>query len=317
MTQARHFLQETDFTRAELDEVFALARSFKRMRNRHTPPALKGQSWAMLFHKPSTRTRISFEVGIHELGGFPIVLNAQTMQLGRGESIADTARVLSGYCHGLILRTHQHEIAEEFARTGTIPVINALTDRLHPCQTYTDAFTLAEAWAEGDDLVGSLKGRRLAFFGDCASNMATSLAFMCAHVGMRYTCCGPRAYGPDAQLRSRLDAAGLSPDFHYTEDTDEAARDADAIYTDVWVSMGDEEEADVRKRALRPFTVTRSLLDRAGDNAIFLHCLPAHPGEEVTQEVLDDPRSRVFTQAANRLHVQKAIMAALAEGHRH
>src|SRR5690606_32973145 len=169
-----HFLKETDFKPHQVSEVFALAQSFKKGRGRHTPPSLRGQTWAMIFSKSSTRTRVSFDVGIHELGGHPIFLNKNDIQLGRSESVADTARVLSRYVHGLIVRTYAHSEVEELAAEGSVPVVNALTDFLHPCQIYTDAFTLAERWAGGPDLLASLKGRKLAYFGDTANNMANS-----------------------------------------------------------------------------------------------------------------------------------------------
>ena len=311
----KHFLKETDFKLHEVAEVMALARDLKAKRGRHTPPVLAGQTWAMIFSKSSTRTRVSFEVGIHELGGNPLFLNRNDIQLGRGESIEDTARVLSRFVHGLIVRTFDHSDVERLAAAGTVPVINALTDFLHPCQIYTDAFTVAERWskATGGDLLASLRGRKIAFLGDTACNMAYSWILGANLFGMKVSLGGPEAFRPTPEFDAFLARQGFAGGYEFTSDPMAAVREADIVYTDVWVSMGKEEESRERLRIMAPFQVTSDLFAKAKPDAYFLHCLPAHPGEEVTQAVLDNPRSIIFDQAENRLHVQKAIMAVLAQ----
>jgi ornithine carbamoyltransferase len=311
----KHFLKETDFKLHEVAEVMALARDLKAKRGRHTPPVLAGQTWAMIFSKSSTRTRVSFEVGIHELGGNPLFLNRNDIQLGRGESIEDTARVLSRFVHGLIVRTFDHSDVERLAAAGTVPVINALTDFLHPCQIYTDAFTVAERWskATGGDLLASLRGRKIAFLGDTACNMAYSWILGANLFGMKVSLGGPEAFRPTPEFDAFLARQGFAGGYEFTSDPMAAVREADIVYTDVWVSMGKEEESRERLRIMAPYQVTSDLFAKAKPDAYFLHCLPAHPGEEVTQAVLDNPRSIIFDQAENRLHVQKAIMAVLAQ----
>lgn len=312
----QHFLKETDFNYNQVAEVFSLAASFKKGRGRHTPPSLKAQTWGMIFSKSSTRTRVSFDVGIHELGGHPIFLNKNDIQLGRSETVADTAKVLSRYVHGLIVRTFDHSEVEELASEGSVPVINALTDFLHPCQIYTDAFTLAERWADGDDLLGSLKGRKLAYFGDTANNMANSWILGGALFGMEIVLCGPEEYHPSAETDAVLAASGLEKNYVFTTDPEEAATGADAIYTDVWVSMGQESESAERIKAMQAYQVNSKLMSMANEGAYFMHCLPAYKGMEVSIDVLESPASIVFDEAENRLHTQKAIMAVLAESAR-
>ncbi|MEZ5412983.1 MAG: ornithine carbamoyltransferase [Opitutaceae bacterium] len=309
----KHFLKETDFKAHELPGLFALAQSLKKGRGRHTPPALAGQSWAMIFAKSSTRTRVSFEVGIHELGGNPLFLNKNDIQLGRGETVEDTARVLSRFVHGLIVRTYDHSEVEKLATNGSVPVINALTDFLHPCQIYTDAFTMAERWAQGGDLFAALKGRKIAYLGDCSFNMSNSWILGGALFGMQVALAGPREFGPGPEIDALLEAEGFAKDYGFTTDPYEAVRDADVVYTDVWASMGQEDEAKERIRVMTPYAVTEKLFAAAKPDALFMHCLPAHVGEEVAQEVLDNPRSIIFDEAENRLHMQKAIMATLAQ----
>lgn len=313
----KHFLKETDFKLHEVAEVFALARDLKQKRGRHTPPVLAQQTWAMIFSKSSTRTRVSFEVGVHELGGNPLFLNKNDIQLGRGESIEDTARVLSRFVHGLIVRTYDHSEVERLAAAGTIPVINALTDFLHPCQIYTDAFTAAERWApKGGDMLGSLQGRKIAFLGDTACNMANSWILGANLFGMKISLSGPDGFAPGAEIDALLEKEGFKGGYHFTTDPFEAVKDADIVYTDVWVSMGKEEETKKRIRLMSPYAVTGKLFAAAKPDAWFMHCLPAHAGEEVMQEVLDNPRSIILDQAENRLHVQKAIMAVLSQAPR-
>ncbi len=311
----KHFLKETDFTPREAGAILAHARTLKRERDRGAPTVLGGRTWAMIFSKSSTRTRVSFEVGVRELGGHPLFLNRNDIQLGRGETIADSARVLSRFVHGLIVRTHAHADVEELARWGSVPVVNALTDFLHPCQIYADVFTAAEHWAGPDgDLAASLRGRKIAFLGDTCFNMANSWILGAAHFGMRLSLGGPAEYAPREEIRRLLAADGLACDFHFTTDPREAVDGADIVYTDVWASMGQEEEARAREALMRPYAVTEKLFRAAKPDALFMHCLPAHPGEEVEQAVLESPRSIIFDQAENRLHVQKAILAALAAG---
>lgn len=309
----KHFLKETDFKPHEVAEVFSLAATLKAQRGRSTSPVLQHQTWAMIFSKSSTRTRVSFEVGIHELGGNPLFLNRNDIQLGRGESIEDTAKVLSRFVHGLIVRTYDHADVERLARSGTIPVINALTDFLHPCQIYADAFTLAERWGKGGDLLASLKGRKIAFLGDTACNMANSWILGANLFGMKISLAGPAGFEPSAEFNTLLAKEGYAGGYQFTTDAYEAVKDADVVYTDVWVSMGKEEEAAERIRTMTPYAVTGKLFKAAKRDAFFMHCLPAYPGKEVTQGVLDNPRSIIFDQAENRLHIQKAIMATLAQ----
>ncbi len=309
----KHFLKETDFSPAQVAEVFDLARELKAARGSADGTTLKHQTWALIFSKSSTRTRVSFEVGIHELGGNPLFLSKNDIQLGRGESVEDTARVLSRFVHGLVVRTYDHAEVERLAAAGTVPVINALTDFLHPCQIYTDAFTMAERWAPaGGDLFASLRGRKIAFLGDTACNMANSWVLGANLFGMKISLAGPAGFAPTAELHALLAAEGFAGGYEFTSDPLVAVRDADVVYTDVWVSMGKEEEKRERLALMAPYSVTAEVFAAAKPDAYFMHCLPAHPGEEVQQAVLDNPRSIIFDQAENRLHVQKAIMTLLA-----
>ena len=307
-----HFLKETDFTLEQAQEVFALAKSFKADRL-NSPQPLNMQSWGLLFYKSSTRTRISFEVGVNELGGFPVVLNSQNTQIGRGETIADTAKVMSGYLHGLVIRTFGHEIVEEFAAEAGMPIVNGLTDFNHPCQLYTDVFTILEHLSPDAMDISALKGKKVAFFGDCASNMANSWIMTAAMFGIEIALAGPDGFAPETVITEALKADGLPVNFTFTTDAAEAAKDADILYTDVWVSMGDEAEAAERKAQMLPYQVTSELMALANSKAYFMHCLPAHAGEEVSQDVLDSPQSIIFQEAENRLHTQKAILAKLVE----
>jgi ornithine carbamoyltransferase len=309
----KHFLKETDFQHHELAEVFSRAREFKQQRGRTATPVLAGQTWAMIFSKSSTRTRVSFEVGIHELGGHALFLNKNDIQLGRGETVEDTARVLSRFVHGVIIRTYEHREIEQLAAAGSVPVINALTDFLHPCQIYTDAFTAAERWAgPKGDLVGSLKGRKIAYLGDTGFNMANSWILGASLFGMKIALAGPKGHEPGAEIQALLKKEGRKIEYEFTTDPLAAVRDADIVYTDVWASMGQESEAEKRVAQMRPYAVTTKLFAAAKPDALFMHCLPAHAGEEVEQAVLDNPRCVIFDEAENRLHMQKAIMAVLA-----
>ncbi len=309
----KHFLQETDCKPREIAELFELARDYKKNRGRQAK-VLQGQTWAMIFSKSSTRTRVSFEVGIHELGGNPLFLNKNDIQLDRGESIEDTARVLSRYVHGLIVRTYDHHDVERLAQAGQVQVINALTDFLHPCQIYADGFTLAEYWGgKKGRMMAALKGKKIAFLGDTSCNVANSWVVGANLFGMKISLAGPKAFAPSATLEKMLDQAVSGGGYQFTTDPFEAVRDADVVYTDVWVSMGKEEETRKRVSRLAPYAVTSKLFKAAKPDAVFMHCLPAHPGEEVAQEVLEGPRSIVFDQAENRLHMQKAVMTKLAQ----
>jgi ornithine carbamoyltransferase len=308
----RHFLQETDFERDEITQIFSLARHFKQARGRHDKP-LAGQTWGMIFAKSSTRTRVSFEVGIHELGGNPLFLSTNDIQLGRGEPIADTAKVLGRFLHGLVVRTYAHSDIMGLAQDAGVPVVNALTDFLHPCQIYTDAFTAAERWAGPDgDLFASLQGRKVAFLGDTGFNMANSWILGAHQFGMKVSLGGPASDGPGKMIQMMAAKAGAK--FHFTSDPYEAVAEADIVYTDVWASMGQESESAERQARMLPFQVNKKLFEAAKPDALFMHCLPAHAGEEVTQEVLDHPRCIIFDEAENRLHIQKAILAMLVRG---
>lgn len=311
----KHFLKETDFTLSEQKELFALCQNYKKNRisNTNHDLPLNGQSWGMLFYKNSTRTRLSFEVGIRELGGHPIFLDPNSMQLGRGETIYDTAKILSRYLHGVIIRTFEHERIVDFAQASNIPVINALTDFLHPCQIYSDAFTLAERWCSDGDLLASLKGRKIAFLGDTASNIAHSWILGAAVLGMKISLAGPDGFQPSPIVDKIIEEAGLKKAYHYTTDPLEAVSNADVVYTDVWVSMGDEKEKKVRIEKMEPYRVSMNIMDQALPQAYFMHCLPVHSGMEVSQSVLDSKQAIIFEQAENRLHMQKAILKLLSD----
>lgn len=308
----QHFLTETDFSLEQAQEVFSLARTLKASRL-NGPQPLNMQSWGLLFYKSSTRTRISFEVGVNELGGFPVVLNSSQTQINRGETIADSAKVMSRYLHGLVIRTFGHDIVEDFARHGSIPVVNGLTDFNHPCQLYTDLFTALERYSPDAVDIESLKGKKVAFFGDCASNMANSWIVSAAMFGMEIALAGPETFAPGQAVVDALNTAGLPVNYTFTTDPSEAAASADILYTDVWVSMGNEAEAADRIEQMMPYQVNRQRMAEANPDALFMHCLPAHAEEEVSREVLDNPQSIIFDQAENRLHVQKAILAKLVE----
>jgi ornithine carbamoyltransferase len=299
----RDFLSIPDFSREELEEVLDLAARMKAGTYRERPLAAK--TLAMIFAKSSTRTRVSFEVGTLQLGGHALFLSSRDVQLGRGEPIRDTARVLSRYVDGIMIRTFAHADVEELARFATVPVINGLTDLVHPCQVLADLQTVRENL--GDDL----RGLRVAWIGD-GNNMANSWINAAYRLGFEIRIACPEGYEPDAAI---LERARESVSVVLTRDPAEAAEGADVVNTDVWASMGQEEEAAQRERDFAGFCVDGALMARASARAIFLHCLPAHRGEEVTEEVLEGPSSRVFDQAENRLHVQKAVMATLMENY--
>jgi ornithine carbamoyltransferase len=298
----RDFLAIPDFSRAELERTLELAAAMKSGGYGELP--LRGKTLAMIFAKSSTRTRVSFEVGTLQLGGHALFLSSRDIQLGRGEPIRDMARVLSRFVDGIMIRTFAHEDVEELARFASVPVINGLTDLLHPCQIMADLLTMRE------NLGPDLARLKVAWIGD-GNNMAHSWLNAAYRFGFELRLACPEGYRPDAALLERARGAAS---IVLTDDPREAAEAADVINTDVWASMGQEEEAEERARAFAGYCVDERLMGRAAERAIFLHCLPAHRGEEVTDEVLEGPRSRVFDQAENRLHVQKAIMARLMGG---
>ncbi len=298
MSPPRHFLAIPDFTRPELLALFDLAARMKRGDYAEKP--LAGKTLGMIFAKSSTRTRVSFEVGAYQLGGHALFLSSRDIQLGRGEPIRDTARVLSRYLDGIMIRTYDHADVEELARFGSIPVINGLTDLLHPCQVLADLLTIRES-------VGGWEGKVVAWIGD-GNNMANSWLNAAGVLGFELRLACPEGYAPNPAVLERnrkLTKVTL------TADPREAARGAHVINTDVWASMGQEQEQEQRVRAFQGYIVDEALMDSADPDAIFLHCLPAHRGEEVSEGVIEGPRSRVWNQAENRLHVQKALMARL------
>ncbi len=312
MDKTLHFLKENDFDAARRKELFSFAAHCKDHRFGHPKP-LAGQTWGMLFFKNSTRTRVSFEVGLGDLGARVVVLDKSTMQIGRGESIADTAKVFSRYLHGLIIRCFEHEVLTGFAEEGSIPIVNALSDFLHPCQIYSDVFTLAEKWGGRGDNLDSVQGKKIAFYGDCCCNMANSWILAASLFGMDLTLCGPESFQPEQAILDLLEKEGLEKRFQFTTDPREAAQGMDAFYTDVWVSMGKEDESQERIRLMKPYCLTSGLLAQGNPDALFLHCMPTHPGWEVTQDVLDSPQAHLFDQAENRLHIQKAVLAQVSK----
>lgn len=298
----RDFLAIPDFTESELHELLALAARLKSGQERARP--LAGKTLAMIFEKSSTRTRVSFEVGTTQLGGHALFLSSRDIQIGRGEPVRDTARVLSRYVDGIMIRTFSHSVIEELACFATVPVINGLTDLLHPCQVLADLLTVREEFGE------DLRPRRIAWVGD-GNNMANSWLNAAFRFGFELRLACPEGYRPDAAI---LERAGAATRVVLTDDPAEAVTGADVVNTDVWTSMGQEEETAARARAFAGYHVDAELMARAQSNAIFLHCLPAHRGEEVADEVLEGPASRVFDEAENRLHVQKAILFRLMGG---
>jgi ornithine carbamoyltransferase len=280
--------------------VFDLAERMRR--GEYTAKPLAGKSLAMIFMKASTRTRVSFEVGTWQLGGHALFLSPRDVQLGRGEPIADTARVLSRYVDGIMIRTFAQADVDELARYASVPVINGLTDLLHPCQVMADVLTMVQQF-------GTWEGKKVAWIGD-GNNMANSWINAAYRLGFELTLACPDGYDPDKHVLARAQIDGASP-VRVVRDPMEAVAGAHVVTTDVWASMGQEEEQQVRARAFAGYTVGASLMARAAHDVIFLHCLPAHRGEEVAASVIDGPQSRVWDEAENRLHVQKALMATL------
>jgi ornithine carbamoyltransferase len=301
----KDFIEIHDYSADEVMQIFEIARDMKADPKKFNT-SLQGQTLAMIFEKSSTRTRVSFEVGMFQLGGHALFLSSRDIQLGRGEPIYDTAKVLSRYVDGIMARTFAHKTVTDLAEYGSVPVINGLTDLSHPCQAMTDYFT---AW---EKFGGNLKGRKLAYIGD-GNNMAHSLMFGGPKLGMDVAIATPPAYAPDPQVfaKAQADADHAGTKMIVTTSIDEAARNADIIETDVWASMGQEAESDKRRRDFAGWMIDPRVMSLAKKEAIFMHCLPAHRGEEVSSEVIDSPQSVIYDEAENRLHVQKAIMYAL------
>lgn len=281
-------------------EILEIAKKFKEGKMEEKP--LEGKALAMIFEKSSTRTRVSFDVGMYQLGGRAIFLSSKDIQMGRGEPISDTAKVLSRFVDGIMIRAIKHEDVVELAKEAEIPVINGLTDLEHPCQALADMLTIQEH-------LGDFKNNKLTYVGD-GNNVCNSLLLISASLGMDMAVCCPTNYSPDGEILSKAKeiAAKNGSEIIVTDDKELALKDSTAIYTDVWVSMGDEEEREQRQKDFKPYQVNEELMTLACENAIFMHCLPAIRGEEVTSEVIDGPQSVIFDEAENRLHAQKAVL---------
>ena len=299
----KDFLALSQFSKAELDAIFALTKELKQKQKSGVEHhLLKGKTLAMIFEKSSTRTRISFEVAMYQLGGHPLFINGKDSQMGRGEPIKDSARVIARYCDGVMIRTFAQETVQEFAKYASVPIINGLTDLHHPCQIMADLFTVIEH-------KGGYQGLKFAWIGD-GNNMANSWIEAAAIFGFDLTLACPEGYDPDPNVLQWARTRTVSK-IVVTRDPKEAASDADVLNTDVWASMGKEEEQKIREKAFAGFQLNEELLDLARGNAMVLHCLPAHRGEEISDDVIEGPHSAVWDEAENRLHVQKAIMAML------
>ena len=297
----KHLLKLGDVSPAEITELLNLADQLKYEKSHGIDKKyLAGKTLGMIFQKSSTRTRVSFEAGMYQLGGSALFLSGSDLQLGRGEPIKDTARVLSRYLDGIMIRTYRQSDVEELAEYGGIPIINGLTDYAHPCQVLADLMTIRE-------FKGSFKGKKLCFVGD-GNNMANSLIVGCIKVGMNISIACPKGYEPDAELiKWGYDSGKLQ----ITDDVRKAAEGADVLYTDVWASMGQEAEAKARRAAFKGFCIDSELMKAANPGAMVLHCLPAHRGEEITAEVLEAHAKEIFEEAENRMHAQKAVMVTL------
>ncbi len=297
----KHLLKLGDLTREEILSILNLADQLKYERkNGVSNEYLKGKKLGMIFQKSSTRTRVSFEVGMYELGGYALFLSNRDLQIGRGEPVEDTARVLSRYLDGIMIRTFAQKEVEDLAKYGSIPVINGLTDYCHPCQVLADLMTIRER-------KGAFRGMKMCFVGD-GNNMANSLMVGAIKTGMSFSIACPKGYEPDAAL---IEWAKQNGEFTMTEDVKEAASGADVIYTDVWASMGQEEEKKIREQAFRGYQVNEGVMNVAKKDAMVLHCLPAHRGEEITADVFEAHADEIFEEAENRLHAQKAVLCKL------
>lgn len=295
-----------DLTPKEINQIFKLTKKLKKLhKKRKDHLLLLDKTLAMIFQKPSTRTRVSFEAGMYHLGGYALFLSAQDLQLRRGETIKDTAMTLSRYVDGIMIRTYDHQDVEDLAKYGTIPVINGLSDLLHPCQVLSDLYTIKEK-------KGRLKKLKVAYVGD-GNNVANSWCYGAAKMGMELSLACPARYQPNETVMRRASGEAMisGAKINILENPSEAVKDADVIYTDVWASMGKEEEAIERRSVFYPYQVNEELVSKAKKDVIVMHCLPAHRGEEITDGVMDGPHSVVFDQAENRLHVQKAILVLL------
>lgn len=296
----RDFLSVSDFSKEEVLETIKYAIELKK--DKFKDQSLKGKSIGLVFMKQSTRTRLSFEVGVYQMGGQPIYISGSSTQLSRGEDIKDTARVMSRYLDGIVIRTFSHKEVEELAQYGSIPVINALTDYLHPCQVMADLMTMYERF-------GSLEGKKVAYIGD-GNNMANTWLIACGLMGIDISVATPEGYEPNG--KAVLEAVNLAKEsganIELTNDPLRAAKDADVLYTDVWISMGQESDKE-KKELFKGFTINRNLVDAAKKTVLVMHCLPAHKGEEITEDVFEAFADTIFDQAENRLHVQKAIMS--------
>lgn len=302
--KGRDFISLHDFNQDELSFILDVAKDLKAEQRAGRPhPILQGKTLGMVFTKSSTRTRVSFEVGMYQLGGHALFLSGRDIQLGRGEPISDTARVLSRMVDGIMIRTFSHQEVLELAEFSTIPIINGLTDLLHPCQVLADLMTIQEH-------KGRLEGLKLAYVGD-GNNMAHSLMFGGAKMGLHVVIASPQGYKPDPLIiaKAQADAKDNGGLVEVVDDPSEALKGADVLYTDVWASMGQEAEAKERMEAFKGYQINSDSLKRANQSAIVLHCLPAHRGEEITEDVIEGDQSVVFDEAENRLHAQKAIMA--------
>lgn len=305
MLKGKDMLSIHDLSVDEVQEILALAKELKAKQKAGVPhKILKGKTLGMIFEKSSTRTRVSFETGMYQLGGQALFLSNRDLQLGRGEPIRDTARVLSRYLDGIMIRTFGHDRALELAKWADIPVINALTDLLHPCQVLTDLLTIEEYKGK------NLKGLKMAYVGD-GNNMTNSFLYGCAKVGMTFVAATPEDYRPDATVFKNAleDAKETGASLSLVTDPHEAVKDADIVVTDTWASMGQEAEHEARKKIFAPYQVNKELLKGADERVIVMHCLPAYRGEEITEEVLEANADVIFDEAENRLHTQKAIMA--------
>ncbi|WP_337610803.1 ornithine carbamoyltransferase [Mitsuokella jalaludinii] len=305
MLKGKDMLSIHDLSVDEVQEILALAKELKAKQKAGVPhKILKGKTLGMIFEKSSTRTRVSFETGMYQLGGQALFLSNRDLQLGRGEPIRDTARVLSRYLDGIMIRTFGHDRALELAKWADIPVINALTDLLHPCQVLTDLLTIEEYKGK------NLKGLKMAYVGD-GNNMTNSFLYGCAKVGMTFVAATPEDYRPDATVFKNAleDAKETGASLSLVTDPHEAVKDADIVVTDTWASMGQEAEHEARKKIFAPYQVNKELLEGADKRVIVMHCLPAYRGEEITEEVLEANADVIFDEAENRLHTQKAIMA--------
>lgn len=303
----KHFLTMTDLTGDDIHELIEEAIVMKQQLKEGIPhPHLQGKTLGMIFEKSSTRTRVSFEVGMMQLGGHALFLNSQDIQLGRGETVSDTSQVLSRYVDGLMIRTFAHATVEEFANSSTVPVINGLTDPHHPTQVLADLMTIYE-------LKGKLAGLKISYIGDGNNNMTHSLLEGAALVGMNMAVSSPKGFEPDETIFQAAKNIGLETGakISFYEKPEEAVHQADIIVTDVWASMGEEDQLEIRKQSFEPYQINQKLTEYAKNDYLFLHCLPAHRGEEVTAGIIDGKHSVVFDEAENRLHAQKALLKKL------